>query len=110
MHRECCQNNYIMSELSNIQQGYGNIHLQTTASQLQLQQEKAALDKLVADEEKELKGLDAQTRARRKRFYETEKERVSNNIKDIKSSITQLGTDFETLTGNFLAQLDPVTK
>lgn len=99
-----------MSELSNIQQGYYNNHLQTNSKQVELQQAKAAFDKLVADEEKELKGLDARTRAERKAIYERDKGIASAKIDKIKTSITNLGNEFETLAGSFLAQLDPVTK
>ena len=99
-----------MSDLTTIQQGYRENHSQTTAKNLELQKAKAAYDKLMADEEQELRGLNAQERERIKAVYEGDKKKKLQEIADIKTSIHDLKNRFDGIAGDFLNQLDPVAQ
>jgi len=99
-----------MSDLTTIQVAYKNTRSQTTGLHLDLQRAKAAYDKLVADEERELKGLDRNNREQRRLFYRDEKQRLSGEIDELIASRKNSRDSFDDLTGGFFRALDPVER
>jgi len=99
-----------MSDLTTIQEAYKNTRSQTTGLHLDLQRAKAAYDKLVADEERELKGLDRSNREQRRGFYTEEKQRLSSKIDELTASRKNSTGLFDDLTAGFFRELDPVER
>src|SRR5689334_16922755 len=107
MRQECYLNNFIMSDLKEVQQNYREIHSDVVKEHLALRMAKAAYDKLIADEEKELKSLDAKGRARKEKIYGKDKEEQTKRVERVKSSIKGLEEKYEKLVEDFLGRLDP---
>jgi hypothetical protein len=97
-----------MSDLNTIQDAYENYRSQTAETYLQLQRARAAFDRLVADEERELKSLDKDKRKQRKEFYAREKQRLSDQLEQLTTSGKDSKKVFEDLSAAFLKQLNPI--
>src|SRR3977135_1071711 len=99
-----------MSDLTTVQEKYELARAETSGLHLELQKAKAAYDQLVADEERELKGLDRNGREQRTIFYSSEKERLTGQINELTTSRKNSRNRFDEFSGGFFRELDPVEK
>lgn len=97
-----------MSELKNIQEQFTNHRKDFGVADLELQQAKARLDKLLAEERKELRTMVGRNRESRKLFYDREKKNLDDEIKRKALNKKSLRERFNDSTHEFLSNLDPV--
>src|SRR5688572_27768298 len=107
MHPGCYQNNKNMIELNEIQKRYNANRQEQDLASRKLQQAKAEMEKLVADEKQELRSLDIELREERKRHYAEEKNRLAHTIKELTGTKHDLNHDFGNFSVDFFTSLDP---
>jgi hypothetical protein len=99
-----------MSDLQNIQEQYFNKRTEEINLSNQIQQARAALEKLPIEESDALKSLDAQTREVKVAEFTAQKEKLTSQLDKLQKTKFELNNKYKDFSTSFFEKLNPVEK